>query len=67
MTKIKEEVRFGPVVFIPGDNGGRYPLCHSLYVEAKFKRDHRSRVQPAEAYRNLERTGSGRRMAVPLS
>lgn len=37
VTKPNEEARFGPVVFIPGDNGGRYPFCHSLYVEADFK------------------------------
>ena len=27
-----KEQRFGPVRFIPGDNGGRYPYCHSVYV-----------------------------------
>ncbi len=29
----REEVRFGPVWFIPGDNRGKYPYCHSLYIE----------------------------------
>lgn len=24
---------FGPVTFIPGDNSGSYPHCHSLYVQ----------------------------------
>jgi glyoxylase-like metal-dependent hydrolase (beta-lactamase superfamily II) len=28
-----EEQSFGPVRFLPGENGGRYPFCHSLYVE----------------------------------
>jgi glyoxylase-like metal-dependent hydrolase (beta-lactamase superfamily II) len=28
-----EEQHFGPVWFIPGENRGRYPSCHSLYVE----------------------------------
>ena len=28
-----EEKHFGPVWFIPGDNGGRYPFCHSVYIE----------------------------------
>jgi glyoxylase-like metal-dependent hydrolase (beta-lactamase superfamily II) len=28
-----EERSFGPVRFLPGDNRGRYPFCHSLYLE----------------------------------
>lgn len=28
-----EEQSFGPVLFLPGDNRGRYPFCHSLYIE----------------------------------
>lgn len=28
-----EERRFGPIRFLPGDNRGRYPFCHSLYIE----------------------------------
>jgi hydroxyacylglutathione hydrolase len=31
------ELRFGPVVFVPGANSGRYPHCHSLYVDAGRK------------------------------
>lgn len=27
------EIRFGPVRFIPGENRGRYPFCHSVYIE----------------------------------
>lgn len=27
-----EEQQFGPVTVIPGENRGRYPHCHSLYV-----------------------------------
>jgi hydroxyacylglutathione hydrolase len=32
-----EETKFGPVRFIPGDNRGRYPFCHSLFVEGTRK------------------------------
>lgn len=28
-----EEQSFGPVRFLPGENRGRYPFCHSLYIE----------------------------------
>jgi glyoxylase-like metal-dependent hydrolase (beta-lactamase superfamily II) len=28
-----EEEHFGPVWFIPGENKGKYPFCHSLYIE----------------------------------
>ncbi len=28
-----KEFSFGPIRLIPGDNGGRYPSCHSVYVE----------------------------------
>lgn len=28
-----EERRFGPVWFIPGLNRGKYPFCHSVYIE----------------------------------
>lgn len=28
-----EEIHFGPVWVLPGENRGRYPYCHSLYVE----------------------------------
>ncbi len=27
------EKHFGPVWFIPGENRGKYPYCHSVYVE----------------------------------
>ncbi len=30
-----EERSFGPVRFLPGDNRGRYPFCHSLYLEGE--------------------------------
>ena len=29
------ERRFGPITFLPGPNRGKYPFCHSLYVEAE--------------------------------
>ena len=28
-----EEVAWGPVRFIPGANRGKYPYCHSIYIE----------------------------------
>ncbi len=28
-----EKKQFGPVQFIPGTNGGKYPHCHSLFIE----------------------------------
>ena len=28
-----KERHFGPIWFIPGDNKGRYPFCHSIYIE----------------------------------
>lgn len=31
------EQRFGPVLFVPGDNRGNYPNCNSLYVEGAVK------------------------------
>ncbi|MEW6138049.1 MAG: MBL fold metallo-hydrolase [Thermodesulfobacteriota bacterium] len=29
--------RLGPLVFVPGQNSGQYPYCHSLYVEGDVK------------------------------
>ena len=31
------EQTFGPIRFIPGKNSGKYPHCHSLYIEAHQK------------------------------
>jgi hydroxyacylglutathione hydrolase len=28
-----QERSFGPIRFLPGENRGRYPFCHSLYIE----------------------------------
>ena len=28
-----EETSFGPIRFIPGENKGKYPYCHSAYIE----------------------------------
>ena len=28
-----KEIHFGPVMFIPGENHGKYPFCHSIYIE----------------------------------
>ena len=34
MEEIPKEKRFGPLLFIPGENRGRYPNCHSVYIES---------------------------------
>jgi glyoxylase-like metal-dependent hydrolase (beta-lactamase superfamily II) len=31
--KIMEERSFGPVRFLPGQNNGKYPNCHSIYID----------------------------------
>ena len=31
------EVQIGPITFIPGENSGKYPYCHSLYIDAEKK------------------------------
>jgi glyoxylase-like metal-dependent hydrolase (beta-lactamase superfamily II) len=28
-----QERHFGPIWFIPGENNGKYPYCHSVYIE----------------------------------
>ena len=33
MKRNLEEQHFGPVWFIPGENHGRYPYCHTIYIE----------------------------------
>jgi glyoxylase-like metal-dependent hydrolase (beta-lactamase superfamily II) len=30
-----EERCFGPIRFIPGENRGKYPFCHSLYIDGE--------------------------------
>ncbi len=44
------EHRFGPVLFVPGSNSGKYPHCNSLYVEA----DVRVVIDPASDRRRLQ-------------
>jgi hydroxyacylglutathione hydrolase len=31
------EQTFGPIRFVPGNNSGKYPHCHSVYIEANPK------------------------------
>lgn len=31
------EIRFGPLLFIGGKNSGRYPCCHSVFVDGNSK------------------------------
>jgi hydroxyacylglutathione hydrolase len=33
MKEMMKEKHYGPVLFIPGENRGRYPNCHSVYIE----------------------------------
>lgn len=49
------ETRFGPLTFIPGKNSGRYPYCHSLYLEADFK----VLIDPASDKERLEQLLKG--------
>lgn len=45
-----EEKQFGPIRFIPGINRGKYPFCHSVYIEgAKIL------IDPASDRKRLER------------
>jgi len=44
-----KETRFGRIVFIPGQNNGRYPFCNSLYLEG----DRRVVIDPASDYERL--------------
>ena len=45
-----KEMRFGPVRFIPGENRGRYPFCHSIYIEGEG-----ILIDPASDRKRLER------------
>jgi glyoxylase-like metal-dependent hydrolase (beta-lactamase superfamily II) len=33
MRNPMKERHFGPVTFIPGENQGKYPFCHSIFIE----------------------------------
>lgn len=44
------EQRFGPILFVPGDNRGNYPHCNSLYIEGAIK----VLVDPASNRERLE-------------
>jgi glyoxylase-like metal-dependent hydrolase (beta-lactamase superfamily II) len=49
------EQAFGPIRFIPGSNSGKYPHCHSLYIEADLK----ILVDPASDRKRLAELGDG--------
>lgn len=49
-----EEKHFGPVWFIPGENRGKYPFCHSVYVEGPGVL-----IDPASDRRRLEELAAG--------
>jgi glyoxylase-like metal-dependent hydrolase (beta-lactamase superfamily II) len=44
-----EERHFGPIWFIPGQNNGKYPFCHSVYIEGAG-----ILIDPASDRRRLE-------------
>ena len=44
-----EERHFGPLWFIPGENNGKYPFCHSVYIEGAG-----ILIDPASDRRRLE-------------
>jgi glyoxylase-like metal-dependent hydrolase (beta-lactamase superfamily II) len=44
-----EERHFGPIWFIPGENNGKYPFCHSVYIEGAG-----ILIDPASDRRRLE-------------
>lgn len=50
-----EETHFGPVLFIPGENSGRYPHCHSLYIEGET----RVLIDPASNLKRLTEIKDG--------
>lgn len=45
-----QECSFGPVRFLPGENHGKYPHCHSLYIEGAGVL-----IDPAADRRRLQR------------
>ena len=54
MKKEITEKHFGPVHFIPGENRGNYPCCHSIYVEgAKIL------IDPGSDRKRLEQLQNG--------
>jgi glyoxylase-like metal-dependent hydrolase (beta-lactamase superfamily II) len=58
-----EEINWGPVRFIPGANRGKYPCCHSVYIEGAG-----ILIDPASDRERLERLrAEGRVKAVWLS
>jgi glyoxylase-like metal-dependent hydrolase (beta-lactamase superfamily II) len=44
------EQTFGPIRFLPGDNRGKYPFCHSVYIEGD-----RILIDPASSRERLIR------------
>ena len=49
-----DEKNFGPVRFLPGPNNGKYPYCHSVFIEgAGILIDPSSDRQRLEALRDM--------------
>jgi len=57
-----EEKHFGPVWFIPGENKGKYPFCHSVYIEGEC-----ILIDPASDRNRLEKTPRYGRCKVGLA
>ncbi len=47
--------QFGPIRFISGENSGKYPHCHSLYIEA----DRKTLIDPASDRKKLRELRDG--------
>ena len=57
-----ESVRFGRVVFMPGPNRGKYPHCHSLFIDDEVQ----AVVDPASDEAALKRLAEEKRIAVVI-
>ena len=57
-----ESVRFGRVVFLPGPNRGKYPHCHSLFIDDEVP----AVVDPASDEAALKRLAEEKSIAVVI-
>lgn len=59
---MSDAVKFGRVVFLPGPNRGKYPHCHSLFIDDELP----AVVDPASDEAVLQRLAAEKRIAVVL-
>ena len=57
-----EEVRFGRLVFLPGPNRGKYPHCHSLFIDDEVQ----AIVDPASDEDRLKRLAREAKVTVVI-